>query len=128
VLTTANDLNVEAVGWTILQRLPLTPDSVREFAHEVVGIGTALEFDKKAAVPRISKVFPKSPAADAGLTAGLLIQKIDGVATSGKDLPECAKLIRGPIGSKVRIEVVDPNRCETKTMELTRQNFMTASS
>jgi serine-type D-Ala-D-Ala carboxypeptidase/endopeptidase len=128
LLTTANNLLSEAVGWTILQRLPLGPDSTKEFAREMVGIGTALDFDKEKATLRITKVFPRSPAAEAGLTAGLLIQKIGDVATRGKSLEECVGLILGPSGTKVRLEVVDSERNETKAVEVTRQRFVTSNS
>jgi CubicO group peptidase (beta-lactamase class C family) len=128
VLTTANDARVEPIGWTILQRLPLTADSAKDFAREMIGIGTALEFDKEKSAVRITKVIAKSPAADAGLTAGLIIQKIDDIATNGKSLAECLALIRGPAGTKVRLEVVDPQRDETKSVEVTRQRFVMSNS
>jgi serine-type D-Ala-D-Ala carboxypeptidase/endopeptidase len=128
VLTTANDLSAEAVGWTLLQRMPLTRDSVKDFAHEMVGIGVALDLDKLTRTLLITKVVANSPASQAGLSAGLLIQKIDNASTTGKSLTRCVDLIRGPAGTKVRLELFDPKRNETKMVELTREKFVTSNS
>jgi C-terminal processing protease CtpA/Prc len=48
---------------------------------------------------------------------------VDGVSTTGKSLAECLGLIRGKAGTKVRLELVNPKRNETNTVELTRQKF-----
>src|SRR4029078_9532266 len=77
VLTTANDVSVTAIGWTLLQRLPLTAESAKEVARKMGGIGTAIVVDESTHTLRITKVLVNSPAAEAGLTAGLLIQRID---------------------------------------------------
>ena len=127
VLTTANDLSVEAMGWTLLQRMPLTPDSAKDFAREMVGIGTALDLHQPTQTLLITKVYPKSPAAQAGLSAGLLIQKINGVPTAGKTVLECAGLIRGPAGSKLQLELTDTEGNQTSTVEVTRQKFLISS-
>jgi CubicO group peptidase (beta-lactamase class C family) len=128
VLTTSNDVSARGVGWTLLQRLPLTDGSTKDYAREMVGIGTALDIDKETHVPRILKVLPDSPAAEAGLTAGLLIQKIDDASTADKPLPDCVKLLRGPAGTKVRLDILDPQLNKTKSVELTRKKFVTGRS
>ena len=86
LLSTGNDFSLEAIGWTILQRLPLTEERKTSFARELVGIGTALELDLQASGIRIVKVLPDSPAAKAELSAGLVILQVDGVPTAGKSL------------------------------------------
>jgi serine-type D-Ala-D-Ala carboxypeptidase/endopeptidase len=113
------------IGCALLQRQPLTRESATVLVLELVGIGAALDLDQKSRAPRITKIIPKSPASLAGLSAGLVIQKIDGVATAGKTLAECVALIRGPPGTKVRLEVVDPIQNKTQTFEITRQRFQT---
>src|SRR5439155_570522 len=45
VLSTANNLSVEAIGWTLLQRLPLKPSSANDFARELVGLRFAFDLD-----------------------------------------------------------------------------------
>jgi hypothetical protein len=124
VLSTANDLSVEAVGWTILQRLPLTEERKDLFVREMFGIGVRLDLSEQTGALEITKVLPESPAAKAGLSAGLIIQKIDGVQASGKSLAEYLTLLRGPAGTKVRLELFSPGRKETNTVELTRQKYV----
>jgi CubicO group peptidase (beta-lactamase class C family) len=126
VLTTDNDLSAEAVGWTLLQRKPLNADSAKTFAREIVGIGVALEQRDRTHALAITKVFPNSPAARAGLAPGTIIQSIDGLPTQGKSLADCAKLLRGSTGTKVRLELLDPAGKIT-VVELTRQPFLTTA-
>ena len=63
---------------------------------------------------------PNSPAAQAGLTAGLLIKKINGASTEGKMLSEVMFLTRGRVGMPVIMELVDPKLKQSNTVELTR--------
>jgi len=126
VLSTANDLSVEAMGWTLLQRLPLKRESGNYFAREIVGSWIAFDFDKQSQTLRVTKVFPKSPASHAGLSAGMIIQKIENVPTAGKSLAECGTLFRANGSPKVRLELVEPERKETNIVEVTRGKFLTS--
>lgn len=92
-------------------------------AEEVVGIGAAIHFDRQTGTLRIMDIVPNSPAARAGLSAGLIIRKIDDAVATGMKLQECVNLIRGPLGTKVRLDVLDPSRNEIITVELTRQKL-----
>jgi CubicO group peptidase (beta-lactamase class C family) len=124
VLSTANDLSVEAIGWTVLQSLPLKPESLFSYARELVGLGFAFDFDKTN-ILRVTKVFPESPASKAGLLAGMIVQKIENVPTAGKTLAECRGLLGANGRPKVRLELVNPERKETNTVEMTRGKFLT---
>jgi hypothetical protein len=126
VLTTANDVSCEAIGWTLLQRLPLKGGNTNEFAKEIVGLGFAFGLDKKTHTLLVTKVYPKSPAAQAGLSSGLIIQKINAVPTAGKSIAECFNLLRANGSPKVRLELVNQDRNETNTVELTRGKFLTS--
>jgi len=92
VLSTANDLTVETIGWRILQRAPLAGRDPKTIVpmQEFVGSGMAYEMDK-AGTLRIKDIFPNTSASDAGLTRGLIVQRINGVLTQGKTLAECVK-------------------------------------
>ena len=125
VLTTANDVSSEAIGWTLLQRLPLKRENSNEFAKVIVGLGFAFDLDQMQML-RITKVYPKSPAGHAGLSSGLIIQKIDAVPTAGKSIAECFNLLRANGSPKVRLELVNQERNETNTVELTRGKFLTS--
>src|SRR5947209_2556329 len=126
VLTTANDVSAEAIGWTLLQRLPLKRDNANEFAKEIVGLGFAFDLDKKTHTILVTRVYPQSPASQAGLSAGLIIQKIENVSIAGKTVAECTVLLRANGSPKVRLELVNQERKETNTVELTRGKFLTS--
>jgi CubicO group peptidase (beta-lactamase class C family) len=125
VLSNQRALPSGGIGWAILQGMPLGRESFTHLVRQVEGIGTALDTDEETGLLRITKVFPKSPAGLAGLSAGLLIRKINGVSVEGKSLQECLGMMAGPAGTKVRLELVDPERKETKTLQLTKQKFLT---
>jgi C-terminal processing protease CtpA/Prc len=125
VLSTANDtLSVEAIGWTLLRRLPLTSLSALRFAHEIIGLGASLAADDQAGTVRITKVFPNSPAQQAGVTAGLIIQSINGRSVAGKSTSECLQLLAGPLGAEERLELVNPERTKTNSFALRRQRYV----
>src|SRR5258708_16777551 len=125
VLSNQTALHASPIGCALLQRLPLAKESGSQLVREIVGIGTALASDEKTGMVGITKVFPKSPAAQAGLSAGSIIQRINGVSMGGKSLTECLGIMGGPVGTKVRLELVNPERKETNTVELVRQKFLT---
>ena len=85
---------------------------------ELVGIGIQSAIYHDAFT--IIHVLPDSPAAKAGLTPGLVIQKVDGVSTEGKSVHECAGLVRGAPGTKVKLTLVDRQHNTTNTVELVR--------
>jgi S1-C subfamily serine protease len=90
---------------------------------EVVGIGATLQLQTPDGLVRIVAILPDSPAARAGLAPGWVIQKVDGMDLAGLRLAECVDRIRGPIGTKVRLELVDLEQESTNILELTRQKL-----
>jgi C-terminal processing protease CtpA/Prc len=90
---------------------------------EVVGIGVALRINLRTHELLVMDVISNTPAADAGITNGLIISKVDDTTMQGMALTNCANLIRGPVGSTVRLELVTPNHIQTNVMELTRRQF-----
>ena len=72
---------------------------------------------------RIIHVRTNTPASKAGLSPGLVIQKINSTPTEGKSLADCTKMIRGAAGSKVKLELVDTANRKTNTVELTRERI-----
>jgi CubicO group peptidase (beta-lactamase class C family) len=121
-------IHAQPLGSLLLEGVPLTPQITAGLwpgkNGELVGIGIKLEFDHMARAFRISGIVPCSPASEAGLSAGLIVQKVDGLPTAGKSTDLCACYIRGKAGTKVRLELVNPERNETNTVELIRQKFM----
>jgi D-alanyl-D-alanine-carboxypeptidase/D-alanyl-D-alanine-endopeptidase len=123
VLTTSEKYGVEQIGQLPLRRLPFR-ENVIENTTEPVGIGAALDLDQLTHTLRITKIIPNTPASRAGLAAGLVIQKIDGIPAATKSLAECVNLIRGQAGTTVRLELINPEGHTTNTIELTRQRFV----
>jgi CubicO group peptidase (beta-lactamase class C family) len=123
---TGGKLQSSTLGWRILQRARLTGVDARTMmpVREIVGIGTALDLDQRTRTLRITRILPDSPASRAGLSAGLAVKTIDGSPAAGKSLAECVGLLRGPVGTKVRLELTDSGREKTNTVELTRQRFL----
>ena len=69
----------------------------------------------------VIRVLPKTPASEAGLTAGQIIVMVDGMLTPGKTIEECIIMIRGLPGTKVRLELIDPENGKGFARELTRR-------
>jgi CubicO group peptidase (beta-lactamase class C family) len=126
VLTNQMKINANGIGWAILQGMPVGRENVP--VREVVGTGIALNIDPMTRMPRITTAYPRSPAGEAGIASGLLLQKINGTSVEGKSIQECFAMMRGPAGTKVRLEVSDAERKETKDYELTKRKFVTATS
>lgn len=84
--------------------------------------GIGIQASVKHNVLTVIHVIPDSPASKAGLSERLIIQKIDGSETAGKSLKECVELMRGKVGTKVKLELVDTIRSKTNSVVLIRAN------
>lgn len=89
----------------------------------IVGVGLQLRADPQTHGVVIQQVVPHGPAAEAGIASGLFVTKVDGISLAGKPLVECIGLIRGPVGSSVKLELVTQDGSRTNTVELTRQKI-----
>src|SRR5204863_348081 len=125
VLSTSSRYPCEQLGTAALLRLPFR-ENVLENTSEPVGIGAELAADEETHMLRIRKVIPNSPASRAGLTDGLIIQRIGEVSTANKTVTECANLIRGKAGTIVQLELINLELHTTNTVELTRRKFVVA--
>lgn len=97
-----------------------TPKILAAYEKEHLGgIGVQLGMQERRLT--ITHVFPGGPASRAGLSSGLVIQKIDGTETTGKDSDQCGDRIHGRVGTKVRLEVIDMAHSQTNTMDLVRE-------
>lgn len=90
-------------------------------------VGLGINLGEKDHRVIVVDTMPNTPAARAGLAGGLVIQKIGDTPTDGKSLDDCAKLISGPVGGKVTLELVDTANNKTNTVELTRANIQVPS-
>lgn len=83
-----------------------------------VGLGIQAQKEEVGGL-LILAVVPKSPAAEAGLEQGDLIEEVDGKA------PESPSVLSGDADSKVSLKVKKKSG-DTVTLELTRKSFSTA--
>jgi C-terminal processing protease CtpA/Prc len=101
------------------------PSGNPDVLSEIAGIGLALARPNTAnGVVSIQRVLPDSPAAAAGLWPLLAIHRVNGVELAGRSMAECVGLIRGPVGTKVELELSEPLQMDqTFTVELIRQRI-----
>jgi len=82
-----------------------------------------LILSKKAGYMGVVGTMPDSPAANAGLTTGDMIESIKGIATRDMPLAYASLLLQGPNGSTVELSVVRARHPEPQTVTLTRANL-----
>lgn len=73
-------------------------------AGEFYGIGVSIGLNKNNQ-PYAAQVFPNTPAARAGIKAGDVLTAVDGVRKAKWDLEDFVRRVRGPLGTKVTLEV-----------------------
>jgi hypothetical protein len=89
----------------------------------VTGIGLFVGRDQDTRQFVVRRTFPNSPAAKAGIAAGLVLNHIDGVLAEEKSINELSAMLRGPVGTKVVLEFIDPHAGTTNQIELIREQF-----
>lgn len=84
----------------------ISPDILQQMKDETrgefEGIGVHISLDENKNIIVVQPV-TDSPAAKAGVLAGDIIAKVDGVSTSGMALEEASKRIKGPRGEIVHL-------------------------
>src|SRR5690348_3609399 len=79
-------------------------DLLDESQGEFAGIGAEITRDENH--PKVISPIDDTPAARAGLKPGDIFLKIDGKLTDGMDLKEAVDLLRGPVGTPVRVTII----------------------
>jgi carboxyl-terminal processing protease len=99
-----------------------SPENLEGFNQEIEGrfsgIGLSVATDKRGL--RVEQVFPGSPAAAAGIGTGEVVVAVEGESIAGQSSDEATNKIKGPEGTKVTIEVLDPKTKKTRELTLTR--------
>jgi carboxyl-terminal processing protease len=99
-----------------------SPEALEAFDQQIEGhfsgIGLSVAPDKRGL--EVVTVFPRSPAAEAGIVAGDLIVSVDGASIAGETSTEATEKIKGPEGSEVTVGVLDPKTKKTQQETLTR--------
>jgi len=100
----------------------LTPQEYEAYQkrrQQEAGIGAVVS--KRFGYVSLVTVFPGSPADQAGLRAGDVIESIEGRTTREMSLVEVNSQLEGAKGSAVRLSVVRERASEPKPLTLTRQ-------
>lgn len=101
------------------------PKANKEFAMDTKGefFGVGMSLGMRDNTPTVSTVFKGTPAEKAGIKAGDQIVAVDGVRKKKWALDDVVGRIRGPIGTKVTIEVFRPDPGATHTFTMTRERI-----
>ena len=85
----------------------MTPESFKNMQTETSGEfgGLGIEVGMEAGVVKVISPIDDTPASKAGLKAGDYIVKIEDIQVQGKTLTEAVELMRGPVGSSIKITV-----------------------
>jgi carboxyl-terminal processing protease len=89
----------------------LTPEQVREFGHDTKGnqVGIGAELSQVASYLYVIAPMKGSPADQAGVRAGDIIEYIDGKATRDISLYDAKQLLDGSAGSEVKLRILRAN-------------------
>jgi carboxyl-terminal processing protease len=103
----------------------LTPKETRQFQQSFQGrfegVGMNVDRDKRGL--RVLNVFEGSPAEQAGIAKGDFITEVDGRSIAGLSAQVASARIKGPAGTRVSLQVVDPETFEPRTLKLRRQRI-----
>jgi carboxyl-terminal processing protease len=87
-----------------------------DIRQEFGGVGMYVETDPKTNRLIVLAPMPGTPAFEVGLRSGDQIVSIDGVETQGKPRRDAIKLLRGPVGAPVELEIERGDQRLTKTI------------
>jgi len=90
------------------------------------GVGLEVRIDPDTQRIMVSRPLPGTPGQRAGLLAGDVILEIDGQSTEGMTTVDAVAVIRGPVGTSVRLGIQRPPS-EKFEVELERSNIQVPS-
>lgn len=99
-----------------------SPENLESFNQQIEGrfSGVGLSVAEGERGLRVEAVFPRSPAAEAGIGVGEVIVSVNGDSIAGVTSSEATKRIKGPEGTEVTIGVLDPRTKKVRQLTLTR--------
>jgi carboxyl-terminal processing protease len=100
----------------------LTPKETQQFQQSVEGRfeGVGMNVDQDRRGLRVLNVFEGSPAERGGIKKGDFITEVDGRSIAGLSADVATARIKGPAGTRVSLELVDPEDFEPRTVKLKR--------
>lgn len=103
----------------------LTPKETQQFQQSVEGRfeGVGMNVDQDRRGLRVLNVFEGSPAERGGIKKGDFITEVDGRSIAGLSADVATARIKGPAGTAVSLELVDPEDFEPRTLKLKRERI-----
>ena len=103
----------------------LTPAETKEFEESVQGEfeGVGMNVDEDRRGLQVINVFDGSPAKKGGIKKGDFITEVNGRSIAGVSSDVATARIKGPSGTKVRLEVVDPDTAAARSLTLERERI-----
>tara|TARA_B100001996_G_scaffold185772_1_gene142075 strand:- start:98 stop:1234 length:1137 start_codon:yes stop_codon:yes gene_type:complete len=107
----------------------MSPESFDNMQIETSGEfgGLGIEVTMEAGVIKVISPIDNSPAYEVGVKAGDYIVKIDENQVQGKTLSEAVDLMRGPVGSNIKITVRRIGEKKALIFDITREIIQVAS-
>lgn len=102
-----------------------SPQQAKQFGQELSGsyTGIGVAVDVKSGRLTVTRVFPGSPAARAGITPGEVIGSVNGAPTAGQPASADVARITGPTGTAVRLQLLRTTKPRSVTLTLKRQTI-----
>lgn len=104
------------------------PKPVPKRQLAVVGVGLYLSRNKDTRQFVVTRAFPGSPADKAGIVPGLVLNKVGDSLAETNNIKGLSKLLMGPIGTTVTVEMMDTNNGNTTQIQLVREQFLNRSA
>jgi carboxyl-terminal processing protease len=103
----------------------LTPKETKQFQQSVEGRfeGVGMNVDQDRRGLRVLNVFEGSPAERGGIKKGDFITEVNGRSIAGLSADVATARIKGPAGTTVSLELVDPDSFEPRTLKLKRERI-----
>ena len=100
----------------------MSPKSYKGMQTETKGEfgGLGIEIGMESGVVKVISPIDDTPAANAGIKAGDYIVRINDQQVQGKSLTEAVELMRGPVGSSIKLTVRRKNRKKALEFKITR--------
>ena len=101
----------------------MDPEIFKEMQTETTGTfgGLGIEVSMEAGVVKVISPIDDTPAAKAGIKSGDYIVKVDDIQIQGKTLMEAVNLMRGPVGTNVKITIRRKGLKKAKNFTIKRE-------
>jgi carboxyl-terminal processing protease len=92
-------------------------------AQQLAGIG--VDMTQKTNEPvKAYRIHPGSPAEKAGIKPGGFFISVDGTNVVSMSLTQASKMVRGPVGTSVTIQLADASMSNTNTFKVKRSRIV----